>query len=62
MTIDLHGTLVIGVLCLSLMSFALCLRMGKRLNRRPRGPTNNARRRDRVPHPDVTSGFRDPYR
>ena len=62
MTLDLHGTLVIGLLCLSLMSLALCLRLGKRPPRRPRKPTNNARRRERAPHPDVTSGFRDPYR
>ena len=72
MTPDLPGTLVIGVICLSLMSLALCLHLGRRAPRRRRTATrkaplrNNTPRnnpaRNRMPRPDVTSGFRDPYR
>ena len=62
MTPDLPGTLVIAVICLSLMSLALCLHLGRRAPHRRRTATGMAPRRNKVPHPDVTIGFRDPYR
>lgn len=62
MTPDLPGTLVICVICLSLMSLALCLHLGRRAPRRRHTATRKAPHRNRVPRPDVTSGFRDPYR
>ena len=62
MTPDLPGTLVIGVLILSLMSLALCLHLGRRPPHRRRTRTGQAPRRNRMPQRDVTIGFRDPYR
>ncbi len=62
MTPDLPGTLVIGVITLSLMSLALCLHLGRRPPHRRRTRTGKAPHRNKVSHPDATIGFRDPYR
>lgn len=51
MTPDLTGLLVIGLIALALIGSALACRLGA-----PRS------RRDPAPHPDITLGFRDPYR
>lgn len=46
MTPDLTGLLVIGLICLALIGPALACRLGAA----------------RKSHPDITLGFRDPYR